>query len=75
MQILKIIGGIVFSITAVYIIGYAVLVSYYMGDYFMLAMKIMFFPVTYFVYPFYSELWPVLLVSLIGFWLLNIKEK
>jgi len=74
MQTLRVIGGIVFSISAIYIISHAVLVSYYAGEYVMMALEIIFFPATYFIYPFYSGLWPILLVSLIGFWLLNIKE-
>lgn len=61
-------GRICFFIGLLYIVGDAVLFSWNDGDYLTAIIKLSFFPLTYFVWPFYSGLWWILGGSLVGYW-------
>ncbi len=61
-------GRGVFWIGLVYIVGHAALTSYRANDFVMLVAKLIFFPITFLLYPWYVGLWWLLLLSLVGYW-------
>ncbi len=63
-----IIGRLVFWAGLIFIVGQSALVSYLQTDYGTLIIKIIFFPATYLIWPWYSGLWPILIISLLGYW-------
>ncbi|GAG59414.1 unnamed protein product [marine sediment metagenome] len=68
MKIIGLLGRIVFWIGLIYIIAHSVIYSYLTHDYIMMVLKLIFFPVTYVIYPWTSELWWVFIISIVGYW-------
>ena len=62
-------GRAVFWVGLLFILGHAARSSYFEGNIGMLVAKVVFFPITYVIYPWLSGLWWVLLASLVGYWL------
>jgi len=67
-EIFRLAGRGVFLVGSVYIIGHAALVSYQAHDYLMAAGKVIFFPITFLVYPWFADLWWLQLLSLGAYW-------
>jgi hypothetical protein len=70
--LLRIVGGGVFVIGFFYIIGHAVLVSVLAGDWVIAVLKLAFFPFTFSIWPWFSGLWRIFLLTLIGYWVYQI---
>ncbi|MGO9118723.1 MAG: hypothetical protein ACLQPD_14090 [Desulfomonilaceae bacterium] len=60
-------GRLVFWLGFLYIVGHAIIWSYLMHDYVGVVLKFAFFPLTYMIYPWYSGLWWVWLLSMVGY--------
>jgi len=67
-ELLRLAGRGVFLVGLVYIVGHAALASYAAHHYGMLAAKLLFFPVTFLVYPWLTDLWWIQLLSLGAYW-------
>ncbi len=65
--VIGLIGRLVFWLGFLYIVGHAVLWSYVIHDYGAVVLKLVFFPLTYIIYPWYSGLWWVWLLSMVGY--------
>lgn len=63
-----VVGRFVFWVSAIFIVGHAVITSFQQGDIGMAVAEIVFFPLTYIIYPWASGLWWLLIVSLLGYW-------
>ena len=61
-------GRLVFFLGLIYIVGHAVVSSWRSGGHLWAVLEIGFFPLTYAIWPWFSGLWWVLLVSLGGYW-------
>lgn len=62
-------GRAVFWIGLVFIVGDAMLTALAHGNVLNAVLAVVFVPVTYFVWPFFSGLWWLLFVSLAGYWI------
>lgn len=65
---LGLLGRGVFWIGLFYIVGHGALASYRAGEMGMAVAKVIFFPITFLLYPWFTGLWWVLLISLAGYW-------
>jgi hypothetical protein len=63
------IGRLVFWIGLILIVGHAALASYQAGEIGMAVLKVVFFPVTFILYPWFAGLWWLFILSMIGYWL------
>ncbi|MCK4796480.1 MAG: hypothetical protein KAT05_03820, partial [Spirochaetes bacterium] len=61
-------GRIIFWIGITFILLNAFYFTYLSGNYFLLFFEIIFYPLTYLIYPLYSGLWWLLIISLLGYW-------
>lgn len=61
----------VFWILAVYIVWHAVAQSFGAGDPAMGVAKVLFFPLTYFIYPWTAGLVGVFIASMVAYWVSN----
>ena len=61
-------GRIVFWIGITFILLNAFYYTYLSGNYFLLFFEIILYPLTYLIYPLYSGLWWLLIISLLGYW-------
>jgi hypothetical protein len=68
MKLIGVLGRIVFWIGLIYIVAHAVLYSYRMHDYAMVVLKLIFFPLTYIIYPWTAGIWWIFIISIIGYW-------
>ena len=64
-----IIGRIVFWLGLIYIVGHAALFYYTTGEIVTVGMALIFFPFTFFLYPWFHGLWWIFVISIIGYWL------
>lgn len=62
------IGRLVFWLGLVVIVGHFALYQWAQGDLATAFFGLVFFPFTYFIWPWISGLWPVFLISLGGYW-------
>ena len=67
--IIGLISRIVFWIGLVYIVGHAVVYSYQIHDYGMSILKLVFFPLTYFIHPWTAGLQSIFIISLVSYWI------
>jgi len=68
MRAIGLLGRIVFWIGLILIIADSVVYSYLTHDYFIMVLKLLFFPVTYVIYPWTSGLWWLFIISITGYW-------
>ena len=68
-MLIGLVGRIVFRLGFILIIGNALRDSYLEGNMGMLVVKLFFFPITYLVYPWYTDFWWILPLSLLGYWI------
>ena len=61
-------GRIIFWIGITFILLNAFYFTYLSGNYFLLFFEIILYPLTYLIYPLYSGLWWLLIISLLGYW-------
>jgi hypothetical protein len=59
-------GRDVFWAGLLYIVGHAVYTASNAGQ---ILLELVFFPATYVIYPWASGLWPVLIISFVGYWI------
>lgn len=67
-ELFRLAGRGVFLAGLVYIVGHAALASYQAHQYWMAAAKILLFPITFLLYPWFADLWWVQLLSLGAYW-------
>ena len=67
--IVGIIGRLVFWAGLVFILIHAVMESYRAGDFLMLVLKAIFFPITFLIYPWTAGLWYIFIISVVGYWI------
>jgi hypothetical protein len=67
--VIGLIGRLIFWCGLVFIVGHAALASYRAGQTGMAVAKVIFFPLTFLIYPWYAGLWWLFFISLIGYWL------
>ena len=70
--LLRIVGGGVFVVGFFYVIGHAVLVSVLAGNWVMAISRLVFFPFTFTIWPWFSGLWWLFLLTLVGYWVYQI---
>ena len=58
----------VFWLCLLWIVGTSVSYSWRSGDVVSVKLKVVFFPLTYFLSPWYTGLWGVFLVSIVAYW-------
>jgi hypothetical protein len=61
-------GRLVFWIGLVTIVGHGAISSYRAGDFVLAILKVVFFPITFFLYPWFAGLWWLFLISMVGYW-------
>jgi hypothetical protein len=61
-------GRAVFWLGFLFIVGHSVSSSYEKGDYSMVLWKLLLFPMTFLVYPWFSGFGWLLIISLVGYW-------
>lgn len=64
-----VIGRLIFWLGLIFIVGHFALYQWAQGEALMAFLGLIFFPATYFIWPWFSGLWPVFLISLGGYWL------
>ncbi len=70
--LLRIVGGGVFGIGFFIVIGHAVWSSVLEGNWAMVVLKLVFFPLTFMIWPWFSGLWYLFLLTLVGYWVYQI---
>ncbi len=75
MKIIGLLGRLIFWIGLIYIVGHAVIYSYLMHDYVMMVLKLVFFPLTYIIYPWTAGIWWILIISLLSYWASTFLKK
>lgn len=73
--VIGLIGRLVFWIGLIVIVGHAALASYRAGEMGMVILKVVLFPLTFLIYPWFSGLWWLFLLSMVGYWLSTIVGK
>lgn len=61
-------GRCMFWIGAGFILLDALYFTYLSGNYILLIMELAFFPITILVYPWFSGLWWLLIIAMMGYW-------
>jgi hypothetical protein len=69
MSILGVVGRLVFWVGCLLIVGKYVWLQFMYGDLAMALVGLIFFPITFFLSPWFTGLWWLLLLSLVGYWL------
>ena len=67
--LIGIIGRLIFWGMLVLIVGLAVVITWQEGNYVLAILEIIFFPLTFFIFPLLSGQWYLLLIALVGYWL------
>ncbi|MDI6891520.1 MAG: hypothetical protein QMD08_00775 [Actinomycetota bacterium] len=73
--LIGLLGRLVFWVGLIVIVGHGALASYRAGDLVMAILKVVFFPFTFLLYPWFAGLWWLFLVSMVGYWLSTIVGR
>lgn len=67
--IIGIIGRVIFWFGFIYVVGHAAYYYYSTHQVGMAILALVFFPITFLVYPWFHGIWLILIISIIGYWL------